>query len=259
MQIKEEQFNDKEPQLKKSVADFLNAYMQPSFGSMSKRDIDIKLFCLMQDLGLIDANPSIYEVQCKLKVTNSKARSLIYAAELSKWQVQDNGETPALEELLKEVLQKPIITMDTTKMIGLDIDNPLLKDYIKQKLKENHLALDWSFSPTLVRLTPSAFIFLIDKYVNQQKWNDCALQVASIITGLNNIHLENENIIGDTEDGEHKTICARKHLFKTFIEKLIEKLQDQSADTVIEKMRNIMNSLFGADLNLIEQIQNFFN
>lgn len=60
MQIKEEQFNNKEPQLKKSVAEFLNTYMQPSFGSMSKRDVDIKLFCFMQDLGLISPNPSIY-------------------------------------------------------------------------------------------------------------------------------------------------------------------------------------------------------
>ena len=117
MQIKEEQFNDKEQQLKKSVAEFLNAYMQPSFGSISKRDIDIKLFCFMQDLGLISSNPSIYEVMRALNITRSKARNLIYEAEIRKELNSDQ-----LDDMLRKKIAHPIFGKIGDK-ISIEIDN----------------------------------------------------------------------------------------------------------------------------------------
>ena len=72
----------KEDKAKKVLADLLEQYRRPSFGSMSKRDVDNMMFKAMQDLGLIDMNPQAYEVVQALHVTSSKARNLIYASAL---------------------------------------------------------------------------------------------------------------------------------------------------------------------------------
>lgn len=71
------------------LIDMLNRYNFPSFGSMSKRDIDISIFMLMQNLGIIKMNPQIYEVVSLLHITSSKARNLIYEASLRRNTIQN--------------------------------------------------------------------------------------------------------------------------------------------------------------------------
>lgn len=134
------------------LAEMLGQYCQPSFGSMSKRDVDIMMFMTMQNLGLIDdKNPNIYEVVQKLRVTRAKARNLIYEVALRRMKSED-----VMEEELRELLSKPILLKETDK-VALEIDNPLLIDYLRKRLKGlNHLT-DGSFSPELVKMEYDAF------------------------------------------------------------------------------------------------------
>lgn len=165
MQIKEEQFNNKEPQLKKSVAEFLNAYMQPSFGSMSKRDVDIKLFCFMQDLGLISPNPSIYEVMRALNITRSKARNLIYEAEIRKELNFDQ-----LDDMLRQKIAHPMFGKIGDK-ISIEIDNPLLIDHLRDRLKKIGHLTDGSFHAEVVTMSCDAFSDLYADLLSEANQN----------------------------------------------------------------------------------------
>ena len=136
---------------KEVLADLLEKYRKPSFGSMSKRDVDIMMFEALQDLGIIKANPKIYDVMQLLHVTRAKARNLIYEVALRRMKSED-----VMEEELRELLSKPILLKETDK-VALEIDNPLLIDYLRKRLKGlNHLT-DGSFSPELVKMEYDAF------------------------------------------------------------------------------------------------------
>lgn len=135
---------------------FLNAYCKPSFGSMSKRDIDIYVFMLMQDLGIIKENPQIYDVVSLLHITSSKARSLIYESSLRR-----NSQS-TLDQALFELLKNPTFLATSDNMIAIEIDDPLLIDHLKQKLRELKFITDGSFNRGIVKMSLNAYATLFD-------------------------------------------------------------------------------------------------
>lgn len=144
------------------LIDFLNAYSSPSFGSMSKRDTDVALFSMMQELGIIKMNPQIYEVVSLLHVTSSKARNLIYEASLRR-----NNEN-TLNRALLDHLQTPRFLATSDKMIALEIDDPLLIDHLKFKLRNLNHITDGSFNPGLVKMSYEAYASLFGDTLPQE-------------------------------------------------------------------------------------------
>ena len=53
-------------------------YTEPVFGSKTKREMDIKMFQVMTDLGVLSKGSSLYELEAKLLITRAKARSFRY-------------------------------------------------------------------------------------------------------------------------------------------------------------------------------------
>ena len=135
----------------------LQAYATPSFGSMSKRDIDILMFTALQSLGIIDSNPQIYDVVRLLHITRAKARNLIYESTLRRQ--EEDKEDAYLKGELKRAIGKPIFYQEANK-VCIEIDNPLLIDYVRQRLRDLGHITDGSFSSELVKMTPSAFTSL---------------------------------------------------------------------------------------------------
>lgn len=131
----------------------MKAYNSPAFGSITKRDFEIELFLQLQKLGLIEKNPNLYEVVSKLKITRSRAKNLIYEANL--W----SKNTEDLNQELKEILSQPSFLSDG-KHISIDVENPLLQDHIKSKLKTLKHISDGSFSSDILKLTPEGYVAL---------------------------------------------------------------------------------------------------
>lgn len=146
--------------ISKVLEEMLQKYSNPSFGSMSKRDIDILMFTALQDLGIIDSNPQIYDVLRLLHITRSKARNLIYESTLRR------QEADKMDAYLKKELERVIVQPKFLKegdKICIEIDNPLLIDYIRQQLRDLGHITDGSFSSELVKMTSNAFT---DLYVS---------------------------------------------------------------------------------------------
>jgi len=148
--------------IEQELVDFLNKYLNPSFGSMTKRDVDIEVFLLLQNLGLIDENPKIYDVVNKLQITSSRARNLIYQSSLRKMNEQQ------LNEQLMHAVQNPHILVTGDRLIGIEIDNPLVIDFAKKKLFDLGYITDGSFSAGLLRMTTEAFSALVVEYMEKQ-------------------------------------------------------------------------------------------
>ena len=140
---------------KKSLVKLLEYYVSPAFGSLPKREIDIAVFQCFQELKIFDNTPEIYSLLSSLRVTRSKARSLLYESNLRK----SNGAS--LDKELLKILQDPLLK-DNDK-VCLEVENPLLIDHIKHVLKELNHITDNSFSPELIKLTPEAYKSLLNK------------------------------------------------------------------------------------------------
>ncbi len=134
--------------------EFLKEYTEPSFGSISKRDINIKIFNIMRDLKLISEDPDAWEIINKLKLTRTKASGLLYDANICR-----KGAFENLDVLLRKVIEKVPYINDKSNVL-IQIDNPLLIDHIKSILKEANCLSDGSFSPEIVRMSPEAFMYL---------------------------------------------------------------------------------------------------
>lgn len=104
----------------------LKAYMTPAFGVLPKHEIDIIMYEVLQEVGYIEKNSTPYDLVRKLKVTRSKAQSLIYESNLR----QFTGSTEDLEEQLRNLLIKDAILIYHDK-VAIEVENPLLRDYIR--------------------------------------------------------------------------------------------------------------------------------
>lgn len=133
-----------------TLAHILSEYAKPAFGALPKREIDMLMLDALVRIGYLDSEPSLYQLIQLLKVSRSKARSLVYERDLRRL-----GKTQ-LDELLRRSLIRPYI-LKQGDLFCLEIENPLVLDHLKDKLQRLGFATDRSFSPSLVRLSKNAF------------------------------------------------------------------------------------------------------
>ena len=142
-------------EVKRVFKELITAYMNPAYGSMSKRDFDILLFMKLQDLKIIEKDPDLYDIVSNLKVTRAKARNLLYEAKM-----RNSSE----DKELKELLSTPIFFKGNDK-IAIEISNPLLSDHLRWKLKRAGYITDGSFSAELIKLSEEAYITIFEDMI----------------------------------------------------------------------------------------------
>ena len=138
----------------------IDFYTTPSFGAVRQREFDIFLYGKLQELGVFDKNDDTYEIVSKLKITRSKARNLIYENNLR------NSSIEILDNQLKKELENARLLKSNTYLVSMEIENPLLIDHLKAKLKKNGYSSDGSFSPDIVKLSSDALISVIESYMD---------------------------------------------------------------------------------------------
>ena len=145
--------------VKRIFIDFVKEYLTPSYGSMSKRDFEILLFMKLQELGAIQKDPDLYQLIKDLKISRTRVRNLLYEAKMRTSKEED------LDNELIQLLQKPVFLKDGDK-VAIEIQNPLLTDYFRFKVKELGFITDGSFSVELVKLNYSAYIALVESMIS---------------------------------------------------------------------------------------------
>lgn len=141
--------------------DVLKQYIKP-FGAMSKSEFEILLFMALQDENYFGKgkNYDLYAIQSKLNITKAKARNFVYAAELRR----SSSEEVLDKNLMKCLINAHFFYEKDSRNISLEIENPLLIDYLKHKLKEIGYITDASFSPDLIKMSIDAYSFIMEFY-----------------------------------------------------------------------------------------------
>lgn len=129
---------------------------------MSKHDLDLLMFDSMVKMGVISKTPTIYDVMRDLKVTRSKARTLIYEYQLRNTQDEDQ-----LREQLRELIKTPLIST-ISQNVCLEVDNPYLVDFIRNELKRLGFITDGSFHAELVKMSTDAFAALYENVLSDE-------------------------------------------------------------------------------------------
>lgn len=150
--------------VKRIFIDFVKEYLTPSYGSMSKRDFEILLFMKLQELGAIQKDPDLYQLIKDLKISRTRVRNLLYEAKMRTSKEED------LNNELIQLLQKPVFLKDGDK-VAIEIQNPLLTDHFRFKVKELGFITDGSFSAELVKLNYSAYIALVESMISDEAKN----------------------------------------------------------------------------------------
>ena len=199
-------------EVKKEFIDLVESYLQPSYGSMSKRDFEILLFMKLQNLYAIDENPDLYQLIKDLKISRTRARNLLYEAKMR------TSKEVELDKELIQLLENPIFLKDGDK-VAIEIQNPFLTDHFRFKLKELGYITDGSFSAELVKLTYSAYIELVVKMMDEKVMRETkdALVAAGIMpdTSFKGVFTEIVKKIGAkiaNEAGEQAVEEAGKYL-----------------------------------------------
>ena len=145
------------------LEEFLNKYTNPAFGTLTKKEIDLLVFEMLEKVDVINEK-DMYENQLKLKITSTKIRSMFYELELRR------RNKDSLDSEMKEIIKKPVI-LKSGEIFKLQIDNPLLIDHIRAKLKELGYVSDGSFSRDIVTLSDEGYFALINSLIDEADKN----------------------------------------------------------------------------------------
>jgi len=150
--------NISDREIRSSFENILKIYLNPSFGSISKRDFEITLFIELQKLGIISEN--IYDIVSTLKIRRTKAQSLIYE---SKLRISDKN---SLKEELQEIIKIQNIKNIEQDKIKLEIINPYLRDFIKNELRKlgSVSVIDTSFNSDILKFDVRDYLLLLCEY-----------------------------------------------------------------------------------------------
>lgn len=209
---------------KEQLTDFLEMFLKPSFGSVSKKDIDTKVFCMLQELEVIDKGPSNYDIVRDLHVSSGRARNLIYQASL--WQMDEEK----LEKELMALLENPQFLTSSDKMIAIEIDNPYLIDYTKKQLRDLGCITDGSFNVGLLKMKIDAFSKLIVHYLSDERVKELSTEIAEIIKSDKG-DLYADVKISDKDSDKSKV----QKFFSWFLDKTGTAIIKDGVDKVFEK------------------------
>lgn len=143
-----------EANAKAVLAQLLERYLTPAFAALPKNEVELLVLDALEQVGAISADPQLYELVSKLKVTRPKARRLIYDRELR------HSSSADLDAKVKVLLKRPLLQKQG-ELFVLEVENPLVSDHLRDKVQQLGYVSDGSFSPSLIKLGLEAITALI--------------------------------------------------------------------------------------------------
>ncbi len=197
------------------LSKLLERFLSPAFGALPKREIDLMFLDALEELEVINKEPSIYELVQKLKITRSKARSIFYERELRRI------DTSELDNRIRDALKKPLLQKQG-ELFVLELDNPLVIEHLKYRISQLGYATDGSFSSSLVKLSVDALVVLVESIMDksQQKVVKSALVKA-----------------GGSD-------ASLRGLLLGALKKVGAKIADEAGEAAVGKIGDYMESIF---------------
>ncbi|WP_432719616.1 hypothetical protein R0381_000245 [Jeongeupia wiesaeckerbachi] len=205
-----------------ALRDLLAGYLNPAFSALPKQEVELLFLNALAKIGAIDADPELYELVSKLRVTRAKARGLIYARELRR------SSEAELDAKVKALLKKPLIQKEGEAFV-LEVENPLVSDHLRAKVKQLGYLSDGSFSPSIVKLGLDAISALAEASVADADKE--SLRLALVAAGAPDTSL--------------------RGIFKAAIKKVASKVAADTGEALMDKVSDYMSPLIDASVDAI--------
>jgi hypothetical protein len=134
---------------------------RPSFGSHTKREIELKLFELLYRGRLAEGPLSVSRVAEELTTTRARAKNLLLEVRVRL--AAAPGAAPRSEVLARFVKQWPRtgrIEQDGTRL-RMVIDDPFIRDLLRNHAYESGIDVDTSFASEIVALSWPSYVALL--------------------------------------------------------------------------------------------------
>lgn len=138
--------NAGEEKLKYELESFIQDFMTPAFGSLPKREIELRVFDLMRNLAVLETEATIYSLMTDLKITRAKASQLLFDLEIR----HHGSDRERLDGLLKEAMINTKFAKDGEYFV-MEVENPLTSAHLRQRIRDIGHFSDTSFNSALVR------------------------------------------------------------------------------------------------------------
>lgn len=208
-----------EAKAKAVLAQLLERYLTPAFAALPKNEVELLVLDALEQVGAISADPQVYELVSKLKVTRPKARRLIYDRELR------HSSSADLDAKVKALLKRPLLQKQG-ELFVLEVENPLVSDHLRDKLQQLGYACDGSFSPSLIKLGLEAIIALIADLLSADEQEQVRLAL----------------VAAGAPDGSFKGVL------KATLKKLASKVAADSGEALLDKAAGYLAPIVDASI-----------
>lgn len=198
---------------------------------MAKREVDVLVFYLLEAGYAFDGLTN-YQIARKLRTTPNKVKNLKYESKLRFDNAILEDESYLLIEL-KKYFEKPIINLDQN-WLYIQIENPMLMDALRAKLKEGGTLYDGSFNSELVKLSSKDYGLLLDKLIFDE--TDIALKKEAM-TALSKIK-------------ETKF----SNISKKIMDSAIKKGGDVGLEFIINQTQKLLSGRFSEVIDLFQSL-----
>lgn len=160
-----EQLSDSDA--KSLLKDLIENYFAKGFGEMNKTEFETMLYYVFRKHGLLKGK--CFDDSLKLKITEAKARKLIYESKI-KYESKDQAD---LDCKLREYIGNCLINAKISRSgneVKFGIEDKYYRVALNAKLRDNNFYADTSFNKEIVSLDVDAFVNMISLLVpNFQK------------------------------------------------------------------------------------------
>ncbi|TDQ15188.1 hypothetical protein DFQ04_3074 [Algoriphagus boseongensis] len=205
--------------------DFTLEYFSRGFSNMPKRDLDVLIFHLLEKHGAFKGM-SNYDIARFLRTTPTKVKSAKYESVL-RFDYKDFEKGDYLKSALREYFKKPLLHFDNNYLY-MQIENPVLMDALKGKLKEGGLFFDGSFNSEVIKMTSEGYT----KFIKKIALDDLGSK-------------SSKKAIKEFEKLDGKTVSeVSEKIFEVAKEKILEKSIDEGFEIIKDQTFNFFSENF---------------
>lgn len=139
--------------------DFLIKYFESGFGSLSKNDIDLLVYHLLEKHTQIFNDKSEYDISTLLMITERKLKNIQIDSYLK---YQDKNLDENLRKIIKKIKSREIVPEFDGDKIRFLIESPVLKRDFEYAIKSMGYIIDYSFNKDIINFRLSSFFSVIN-------------------------------------------------------------------------------------------------
>ncbi|MES9852428.1 MAG: hypothetical protein ABW170_11410 [Candidatus Thiodiazotropha sp. L084R] len=136
---------------------FIEKYLSNGFGAMTKSEMDILVFHLISESDDLKNN-SNYHVANKLKVTESKVKSLRLNAAMKYNQANHKAVLANIVTRITEVMEKPDFEGG---LVSITIENPVEQRELEHAVKSVGRNIEYGLNKEILKISPIALFELV--------------------------------------------------------------------------------------------------